>query len=130
MRTLTILLFSLIVFTAQAAPDMEDSMKQMGLSFKQAREAQTLEVMQRAMQDFSASLHQAQQLGFKGSKAQLMQQGLTELEQATQHTQKLLEQHDLAGAKSSLAELDRLRKKYHKERQPGFWQLLFGSDQS
>ena len=130
MKTLTTLFFGLMVFAAQAAPDMEDCMKQMSLSFKQAREAQTLDAMQHAMQDFSASLQQAQQLGFKGSKAQLMQQGLTELDQAAQHTQQLVKQKDLAGAKSSLTEIDTLRKKYHKERQPSFWQLLFGSDEA
>jgi len=127
MKYLMVLVCGLVFGVAQAADDMEHTMKQMGMYFKQARDSQSVAQMQQAMTGFEATLQQAQQLGFQGEKAKLMQQGLTELNTVSRHTLELLAQQDLQGAKAELDQIDSLRKKYHKERQPSFWQLLFGS---
>ncbi|MBU1620044.1 MAG: cytochrome b562 family protein [Gammaproteobacteria bacterium] len=106
--------------------DMEKTMKQMALNFKQAKEAQSLEQMALALAGFETQLQQAQQGKFQADKAQLYQQGLKELAVEVDQAQLFVEQQDLQGAKQHLLKMDELRKKYHKHRKPSFWQLIFG----
>jgi soluble cytochrome b562 len=106
--------------------DMEKTMKQMALNFKQAKEAQSVEQMTTALASFEGQLQMAQQGQFQGDKAKLFQQGLDELAIEVDKTQILLEKNDLAGAQQQLVKLDELRIKYHKHRKPSFWQLIFG----
>lgn len=125
---MSVLLSGLLVCASASASDvdMEKIMKQMALSFKQAKEAQSVEQMTAAMASFEGQLQQAQQGQFQTEKAELYQQGLKELAVEVDQTQLLLEKNDLAGAQQQLVKLDDLRKKYHKHRKPGFWQLIFG----
>ncbi|MDF3126398.1 cytochrome b562 [Rheinheimera sp. 1928-s] len=106
--------------------DMEKTMKQMALNFKQAKEAQSVEQMTLALASFEIQLLQAQQGKFQADKAELYQQGLKELAVEVDQAQLLLEQQNLEGAKQHLLKMDELRKKYHKHRKPSFWQLIFG----
>ncbi|EGM78955.1 soluble cytochrome b562 [Rheinheimera sp. A13L] len=106
--------------------DMEKTMKQMALNFKQAKEAQSVEQMTLALASFETQLQQAQQGKFQADKAELYQQGLKELAVEVDQAQLLLAQQDLEGAKQQLLKMDELRKKYHKHRKPSFWQLIFG----
>ncbi|RVT46205.1 cytochrome b562 family protein [Rheinheimera sediminis] len=106
--------------------DMEKTMKQMALNFKQAKEAQSVEQMRLALASFETQLQQAQQGKFQADKAELYQQGLKELAIEVDQAQLLLEQQNLDGAKQHLVKIDELRKKYHKHRKPSFWQLIFG----
>lgn len=106
--------------------DMEKTMKQMALNFKQAKEAQSVEQMTLALASFETQLQQAQQGKFQADKAELYQQGLKELAVEVDQAQLLLEQQDLEGAKQHLVKIDELRKKYHQHRKPSFWQLIFG----
>ncbi|WP_233080123.1 cytochrome b562 [Rheinheimera soli] len=106
--------------------DMEKTMKQMALNFKQAKEAQSVEQMRLALASFETQLQQAQQGKFQADKAELYQQGLKELAVEVDQAQLLLEQQNLEGAKQHLVKIDELRKKYHKHRKPSFWQLIFG----
>ena len=129
MKVVFSLLFTGLVFCTSVSAndvDMEKTMKQMALSFKQAKEAQSVEQMKAAMTNFEGQLQMAQQGQFQGDKAKLFQQGLDELAIEVDKTQILLEKNDLAGAQQQLVKLDELRIKYHKHRKPSFWQLIFG----
>ncbi|MBP8227760.1 MAG: hypothetical protein KAX67_06950 [Pararheinheimera sp.] len=105
---------------------MEKTMKQMALSFKQAKDAQSVEQMTVAIASFEVQVQLAQQASFAPEKAELYQKGLKELALEVDQTQLLLEKNDLVAAKQQLQKLDELRKQYHKHRKPGFWQLIFG----
>ncbi len=124
----SVLLGTLLVCSSVSATevDMEKTMKQMALSFKQAKDAQTVDQMTAALASFEEQLQQAQQATFQADKAELFQQGLKELAIEVDQTQLLLEQQNLAGAQQQLIKMDELRKKYHKHRSPSFWQLIFG----
>lgn len=125
---ISVLFTSLLLCTSVSATevDMEKTMKQMALSFKQAKQARSVAEMAAALIHFEAQLLQAQQGKFQADKAELFQQGLKELAVELDKTQALLEQQDLTGAQQQLVVLDDLRKKYHKHRTPSFWQLIFG----
>jgi len=125
---MSVLLSSVLVCASVSASDvdMEKTMKQMALSFKQANEAQSVEQMTAALASFEGQLQQAQQGKFQPEKAELFQQGLKELAVEVDQTQLLLQKNDLAGAQQQLVKMDELRKKYHKHRKPSFWQLIFG----
>ncbi len=125
---ISVLLSSLLACSSVSASDvdMEKTMKQMALSFKQAKEAQSVEEMTVALAGFETQLQQAQQGKFQPDKTDLFQQGLKELAVELDQTQLLLEQKDLVGAQQQLIKMDELRKKYHKHRSPSFWQLIFG----
>jgi len=125
---LLVLFSSVLVSTSVAAADvdMEKTMKQMALSFKQANEAQSIEELTSALASFKGQLQLAQQGKFQADKADLYQQGLKELASEVDQAQLLLEQHNLAAAKQQLIKMDELRIKYHKHRKPSFWQLIFG----
>lgn len=125
---ISVLLSSLLACSSVSASDvdMEKTMKQMALSFKQAKEAQSVEQMTVALAGFETQLQQAQQGKFQPDKTDLFQQGLKELAVELDQTQLLLEQKDLVGAQQQLIKMDELRKKYHKHRSPSFWQLIFG----
>lgn len=124
----SVFLGALLVCSSVSAAevDMEKTMKQMALSFKQAKDAQTVDQMTAALTSFEEQLQQAQQGRFQADKAELFQQGLKELAIEVDQTQLLLEQQNLAGAQQQLIKMDELRKKYHKHRSPSFWQLIFG----
>jgi len=129
MKVVFSLLFTSLLFCTSVSAndvDMEKTMKQMALSFKQAKEAQSVEQMKVAMTSFAGQLQLAQQGQFQGDKAKLFQQGLDELAIEVDQTQILLQKNDLAGAQQQLVKLDELRIKYHKHRKPSFWQLIFG----
>lgn len=125
---ISVLLSSLLACSSVSASDvdMEKTMKQMALSFKQAKEAQSVEQMTVALAGFETQLQLAQQGKFQPDKTELFQQGLKELAVELDQTQLLLEQKDLVGAQQQLIKMDELRKKYHKHRSPSFWQLIFG----
>lgn len=129
MKVVMSVLFSSVLVCASVSAsdvDMEKTMKQMALSFKQANEAQSIGQMAAALESFEGQLQMAQQGKFQADKAGLFQQGLKELAAEVDQTQLLLEQKDLAAAKQQLVKMDELRKKYHKHRSPSFWQLIFG----
>lgn len=125
---MSVLFTGLLVCSSVSAKevDMEKTMKQMALSFKQAKDAQSVEQMTVAIASFEVQVQLAQQASFAPEKAELYQKGLKELALEVDQTQLLLEKNDLVAAKQQLQKLDELRKQYHKHRKPGFWQLIFG----
>ena len=125
---MSVLFTGLLVCTSVSAKevDMEKTMKQMALSFKQAKDAQSVEQMTVAIASFEVQVQLAQQASFAPEKAELYQKGLKELALEVDQTQLLLEKNHLVAAEQQLQKLDELRKQYHKYRKPGFWQLIFG----
>ena len=125
---MSVLFTGLLVCTSVSAKevDMEKTMKQMALSFKQAKDAQSVEQMTVAIASFEVQVQLAQQASFAPEKAELYQKGLKELALEVDQTQLLLEKNHLVAAEQQLQKLDELRKQYHKHRKPGFWQLIFG----
>ncbi len=115
------------VTTAVAATtDVEATMKQMGLNFKQAMQATDVPTMQtkvQALLDLTASVQAYQ---FTPEKQQVFQQGLDKVAAQLVLVQGALAGQNLDQAKQLLNEVDALKKQYHKERSPSLWQLIFG----
>lgn len=129
MKVIQFVLFSSVLVCSSVSAsevDMEKTMKQMALSFKQAKQAQSVEQMQAALVSFESQVELAQQGKFQSEKAELFQQGLKELAVEVDQAQLLLEQQNFSAAQQQLVKMDELRKKYHQHRKPSFWQMIFG----
>ncbi len=118
-----------VVATAgvEATTDVEATMKKMGFTFKQAMTASDVATMQTAVTELGQLVAAVQAYQFAPEKQAIFQQGLTEVQQQVQLAQQALTAQDLAGAKTALGKVDSLKKQYHKERSPSWWQLLFGN---
>ncbi len=115
-----------VTTTVAPTTDVEATMKQMGLNFKQAMQATDVPTMQTKVQaliDLTASVQAYQ---FAPEKQQVFQQGLDKVAAQLVLVQGALAEQNLDHAKQLLAEVDALKKQYHKERSPSFWQLIFG----
>ena len=107
--------------------DIEATMKQMGYTFKQAMQAADVASMHQQVNALTDLVASAQLYQFTPQKQQVFQQGLAKVAAQLSLVQAQLAKNDLAGAKQALAEVDSLKKQYHKERSPSLWQLIFGS---
>lgn len=115
-----------VTTTVAPTTDVEATMKQMGLNFKQAMQATDVPTMQakvQALLDLTASVQAYQ---FAPEKQQVFQQGLDKVAAQLVLVQGALAEQNLDQAKQLLTEVDALKKQYHKERSPSFWQLIFG----
>ena len=108
---------------AVATTDVEAAMKQMGFVYKKAMQATDLTSFRQYATEFAAVVSSVQQYQFAADKQQVFMQGLAKVQQQTQQA---LAAADLASAQQQFAQIDQLRKQYHKERSVSFWQLLFG----
>jgi soluble cytochrome b562 len=115
-----------VVAPINATTDVEATMKDMGFSFKQAEKAETVAEMQQAITALQQQVASVQSYQFPKEKHAIFQQGLTEVQAQLDIIAAHLAQGDLAQAKQQLAPIMTLKKRYHKERSPSFWQLLFG----
>lgn len=99
-------------------------MKEMALSYKQATSAQTSDELLTHLTDIEKALNKSKQIGFKRET----EKSIEGIERVLKHVA-LIKQNanDLPAAKKQLAEIDKLRKQYHKIHEPSFWQLLFGN---
>ncbi|KPV95671.1 Cytochrome b562 [Pseudoalteromonas sp. P1-9] len=99
-------------------------MKEMALSYKQAKTAQTSDELLTHLTDIENALRKSQQIGFN-RESEKSNQGI---ERVLKHVA-LIKQNvnDLPTAKKQLTKIDKLRKQYHKIHEPSFWQLLFGN---
>ncbi|MCF6456661.1 cytochrome b562 [Pseudoalteromonas sp. MMG024] len=99
-------------------------MKEMALSYKQAKTAQTSDELLTHLTDIEKALRKSQQIGFN-RESETSNQGI---ERVLKHVA-LIKQNvnDLPTAKKQLTKIDKLRKQYHKIHEPSFWQLLFGN---
>ncbi len=109
--------------TTEATTDVEAAMKQMGFVYKKAMQATDLASFRQHATEFAKVVSNVQQYQFAADKQQVFMQGLAKVQQQTQQA---LAAADLASAQQQFAQIDQLRKQYHKERSVSFWQLLFG----
>jgi len=115
-----------VTTTVAPTTDVEATMKQMGLNFKQAMQANDVPGMQTKVQALIELTASVQAYQFAPEKQQVFQQGLEKVAAQLVLVQGALAEQNLEKAKQLLAEVDGLKKQYHKERSPSFWQLIFG----
>lgn len=109
-----------------ATSDVEATMKKIGFNFKQAMQATEVPVMQEKVLVMAELVASVQAYQFTPEKQVVFQQGLDKVAAQLTLVQGALAKQDLATAKQLLGEVDSLKKQYHKERSPSFWQLIFG----
>ena len=115
-----------VAATVAATTDVEATMKKLGFNFKQAMQATDVPVMQEKVLAMSELVASVQAYQFTPEKQVVFQQGLDKVAAQLTLVQGALAKQDLAAAKQLLGEVDSLKKQYHKERSPSFWQLIFG----
>ncbi|MHA6963981.1 cytochrome b562 [Zobellella denitrificans] len=127
LRFLTLLLF-LALPTAQAGQsvNLETTMKNMGLAYKQAHRAEDSDSLLRHLDELAELTDAARQASFPEDKAELFRQGLDEVRAAIDEAQAAVRADDQALARQHLARIDDLRKQYHRERRVSWWRILFG----
>jgi len=126
MRLIWLCLFMCCAFNVTASVDLEKTMKEMGLQFKLAVEAQHAEQLIPPLEHLISLTERAQQATFSDDKAQQFQQGLTQVRAQLQSARAAAGRDDVAAAQQHLRQVDALRKQYHKQRKVSVWQLLFG----
>ncbi len=109
-----------------ATTDVEATMKQMGFTFKQAQQAETVAAMQASITSLQQLVASVQSHQFPTEKQVMFQRGLKEVQAQLTQVEHSLAQNDLAKAKQQLAPVLDLKKQYHKERSPSVWRMLFG----
>ncbi|HAW92380.1 MULTISPECIES: cytochrome b562 [unclassified Arsukibacterium] len=128
LRLLALCLFLLLplVSVADNKVNLETTMKNMGLALKQAREADSPQAAQHYISELETLTEQATRAQFPEDKAQLYLEGLRKVQLTLQSAQLAAAAGDNAKLQQTLAEVEQLRKHYHKQRKVSFWQLLFG----
>ncbi|EKO3385520.1 cytochrome b562 [Vibrio fluvialis] len=118
------LLLATQVFAADS--DLKQIMKQMKVEFKHAAEAQTTAEMQAPIQELTKLVAQAKQGEYPPEKQDIYLEGFNKLTVALDKIENELEHDEFDAAKSSLQQVDSLRKEYHEKRNPSIWKRLFG----
>ena len=122
---LMVLIFSQTV-AANEMSDLEKTMKNIGLAYKQSVEAAQLAEFNGAIDEFIELIEQSKQAKFY-KEAEKSVQGLDKVLTQAQLAKKAANEQGLEAAKKPLKAIDNLRKKYHKLHEPpGFFELLFG----
>ncbi|WP_337165070.1 cytochrome b562 [Vibrio fluvialis] len=118
------LLLATQVFAADS--DLKQIMKQMKVEFKHAAEAQTTAEMQVPIQELTKLVAQAKLGEYPPEKQDIYLEGFNKLTVALDKIENELEHDEFDAAKSSLQQVDSLRKEYHEKRNPSIWKRLFG----
>ncbi|EPF9725889.1 cytochrome b562 [Vibrio fluvialis] len=118
------LLLATQVFAADS--DLKQIMKQMKVEFKHAAEAQTIAEMQAPIQELTKLVAQAKLGEYPPEKQDIYLEGFNKLTVALDKIENELEHDEFDAAKSSLQQVDGLRKEYHEKRNPSIWKRLFG----
>lgn len=111
---------------ADTSINLETTMKSMGLALKQAREANTPQAARPYIDKLTILTEQAKTAPFPEDKAQSYIGGLNKVLLALQQAQLAAEAGNNAKLQQALAEVETLRRRYHKQRKVSFWKLLFG----
>ncbi|MBU2277246.1 MAG: hypothetical protein KKB45_00470 [Gammaproteobacteria bacterium] len=114
------------VAAVTASTDVEATMKSMSFAYKKAMAATDVAQMQQQITELQQLLASVQLVQFNEDRQQKFQQGFKEVQAQLALVQTSLAGADLQTAKQQLQQVDVLKKQYHKERSPSFWQLLFG----
>lgn len=115
------------VAAVTASTDVEATMKAMAFAYKKAMTAADVPQMQQQISELQQLVASVQLVQFPPEKQVKFQQGLTEVQLQLDLVQVSLVANNQEQAKQQLKQVDILKKQYHKERSPSFWQLLFGS---
>nr|WP_255511329.1 cytochrome b562 [Zobellella iuensis] len=112
----------------QASPvvNLETTMKNMGLAYKQAHRAEDIDSLLPRLAELAELTETAKQAPFPADKADLYRQGLREVLAAINAAEQAALANDHALAQQRLQQVDELRKQYHKERRVSWWHILFG----
>lgn len=122
---IVVLMFSQSALSADAN-ELETTMKNMGLAYKQSVQATDLEKFNLAIDEF-INLVEASQLAKFSKEAAKSVRGLNKVLDKAKLAKKLANEEGLEAARVPLKSIDRLRKDYHEIHEPpGFWELLFG----
>ncbi|RVU35601.1 hypothetical protein EOE67_13480 [Rheinheimera riviphila] len=113
--------------TVIASTDVEATMKAMAFAYKKAMTAADVPQMQQQISELQQLVASVQLVQFSPEKQVKFQQGLTEVQLQLDLVQASLVANNHEQAKQQLQQVDILKKQYHKERSPSFWQLLFGN---
>ena len=107
--------------------DVEATMKSMSLNYKQAMRATESDSMLGNISELQRLVASVQLVKFDKKRHAILQQGLSEVQSQLSLVHSNLTRNDITAAKAQLKKVAKLRKRYHKERSPDIWQLIFGS---
>ncbi|MBE0366057.1 soluble cytochrome b562 [Pseudoalteromonas ulvae UL12] len=105
--------------------DLSLTMKNMGLSYKNAIQATDPESLETHLIDMLGYLKQSEQFSFNDKKEASLE-GLKKVANIVKQAQAFNQAGEFDKAILHLKPIDKLRKKYHKLHEPSFWDLLFG----
>lgn len=108
--------------------DVEATMKSMSLNYKQAMRATESDSMLGNVSELQRLVASVQLVEFDKKRQAILQQGLSEVQSQLSLVHNSLTHNDITAAKAQLEKVAELRKRYHKERSPNIWQLIFGSE--
>ncbi|WGV98935.1 cytochrome b562 [Vibrio sp. YMD68] len=106
--------------------NMTETMKKMGFEFREADQAESVEVMQVAVTNLSELVELAINADHPQEKSELYNEGFNKLTVAIDTVETYLAKGDLDQAKKELREVDDLRVEYHRKRNPSIWSKIFG----
>ena len=122
-------LFLVLVIVSQSViaqnNDLSITMKNMGLSYKNAIQATDSESLAGHLTDMLNYLEQSEQFSFNDKKVESLE-GLKKVAVIVEQAQAFNQAGEFEQAISHLKPIDKLRKQYHKLHEPSFWDLLFG----
>ncbi|MFC3033841.1 cytochrome b562 [Pseudoalteromonas fenneropenaei] len=121
------LLCSVASYAEGQSSDLNAVMKKIGFAYKQIMQAPDIPSAQQGIDEMRGWLSKSREFNFKPSVANESLQGLEKVARELDAVEAALAQQDLDKAKQVAANIDGLRKEYHKLHEPpGFWELLFG----
>ncbi|GAC23599.1 hypothetical protein GMES_1300 [Paraglaciecola mesophila KMM 241] len=114
--------------TVTASTDVEATMKTMSLTYKQAMKTTEPSTMLGRIDKLQHLVASVQLVKFDKKRHAILQQGLSEVQAQLSLVHRSLTHNDITAAKAQLEKVAELRKRYHKERSPDIWQLIFGDE--
>ncbi|ATC97053.1 cytochrome b562 [Pseudoalteromonas tunicata] len=128
MKILIAFSFTLFFFshTVLAQNDLEVTMKNMALSYKNTMQAQNVDSLINHLNEFKSLVLKSKELGFPPEKSVVSIEGIDKVLVLINKAEVLAKNGQLLEAQSILKSVDGLRKEYHKYHEPSLWQLIFG----
>lgn len=126
-NTLFLLFFLSITVFAQETSELSVTMKNIGLSYKQAVQATNKQELLSSLELLSRYSLEATKETFKPELKTQSLEGLQKVLATIERARELAQNGNMKSAQSELKKIDSLRKEYHKLHEPpSIWQLIFG----
>lgn len=126
-NTLFLLFFLSITVFAQETSELSVTMKNIGLSYKQAVQATNKQELLSSLESLSRYSLEATKETFKPELKTQSLKGLQKVLDTIERARQLAKNGDMKSAQTELKKIDSLRKEYHKLHEPpSIWQLIFG----